>query len=143
MRVAVERQAELSRIELTWVSTVFSVSHSCSRDSGVRLALRHQPEHLALARGELGQGVVFLRRKQQLLHHLGVERRAAVHDAFRRLEKLVDVEHAVLEQVAEAAPGADERDRVAALDVLGEDEHRRRRDGGRRISTAARMPSSS
>ena len=48
-------------------------------------------------------------------------------DALDRLEELVHVEHAILEQVAEAAARADQIDGVPALDVLREDEHGRAR----------------
>jgi hypothetical protein len=43
-------------------------------------------------------------------------------DALRGCEELADGEHAVLEQVAEAAEG-DQLNGVGRLDVLGEDEH--------------------
>ena len=42
-----------------------------------------------------------------------------LRDAEQRVEELVDVEDAVLEQIAEA-PGADQLDRVLRFDVLGE-----------------------
>jgi len=125
VRVPVEGQAELSEDRADVGLHGLLRDPELSGDSGIRLPFRHEAEHLAFARGELGQGVVVLRRKEELLHDLGVERRAAVADAFRRLEEVVDVEHAVLEEIAEAAAGADERDGVAALHVLGENEHRR------------------
>ena len=57
---------------------------------------------------------------------LGVERRAAARHALGRFEELADRQHAVLEQVAEAAE-RDEFHGMRGLDVLGEDEHA---DGG-------------
>ena len=63
------------------------------------------------------------RRADQRRDDLRVERRAAVGDAPGGVEEVVDVEHAVLEQVAEAAAGRHELDDVAGLDVLGEHEH--------------------
>ena len=53
---------------------------------------------------------------------LRVERRAAGGDPLGGGEELADVEHAVLEQVAEAAE-RDQLDGVRGLDVLGEHEH--------------------
>ncbi len=49
----------------------------------------------------------------------GVEGGTARRDALQGVEEVVDVEHAVLEQVAEGSR-ADEVDRVRGLDVLGE-----------------------
>ena len=60
-------------------------------------------------------------RSEEPADDLGVERGAAGGDARQGVEEVVDVEHAVLEQVAEAA-GGHEVDRVAGLDVLGEHE---------------------
>src|ERR1051325_8226186 len=85
------------RIARTCVSTVFSVSHS-------RLAM---PE---LVRPSAISGRTSCSR----------EGGPAVGDAARRIEEVVDVEHAVLEQVAEAAAVGDQLDDVARLDVLGE-----------------------
>ena len=62
------------------------------------------------------------RGRDEARDHLRVERRTAVGDALGGGEELADVEHAVLEQVAEAAE-RDQLDGVGRLDVLGEDEH--------------------
>ena len=74
-------------------------------DARVRPALRHQAEHLALARRQLIERVVSRRRDEELLHDLRVERAAAAAHALRSFEELVHVEDAVLQQVAEAAAG--------------------------------------
>src|SRR3954447_18679981 len=58
-------------------------------------------------------------RSEQTPDDLRVKRRASRGDAGQRVEEVVDVEHAVLEQVAEAAAGH-QLDRVASLDVLRE-----------------------
>ena len=110
-------------------------------DAGIRPPLGHQREHLALARRELVECAA-PGRGDQRGHHLRVQRRAARGHAPRRLEEVVDVEHAVLEQVAEAAAGGDELDDVAGLDVLGEHQHRRVRVLAA-DPAAARVPSSS
>ena len=77
---------------------------------------------------------------EQPPHDLRVQRRAAAGDAFGGLEEVVDGEHAVFEEVAEASEG-DQLDGVGGLDVLGEHEHPDVRVGCL-ISCAARVPSS-
>src|SRR5262249_28845575 len=55
---------------------------------------------------------------------LGIDRGSAARNAAYRLEELVDLEDAVLQQVAEAVrPLAEEPQRAARLDHLREDEH--------------------
>ena len=101
-------------------------------------------ESTSRSRGESSSSALHrARRADQRRDDLRVERRAAVGDAARGVEEVVDVEHPVLEQVAEAAAGGDELDDVAGLDVLGEHEHAgpRVRCAGSRA--AARVPSSS
>src|SRR3954454_24875312 len=84
------------------------------RDPGVGQPLGHQRQHLALARGELGQRVL-----DEAGHHLRVERGPAPGDPAGRVEEVVHGEHAVLEQVAEPAL-RDQRHGVLGLEVLGE-----------------------
>src|SRR5689334_14476204 len=62
----------------------------------VGAALGHQREHLALARGERRESLL---RAQQPADDLGVERRATAGHARQRIEEVVHVEHAVLQQV--------------------------------------------
>ena len=72
------------------------------------------------------------RRREQLLHDLRIERRAPVRHALGRFEELADVEHAVLQQVAEARrPELTSSTAKRRLDVLREDEH-----GGARMRRA-------
>jgi hypothetical protein len=100
-------------------------------DCAVGESLRHQREHLALARGEHLEGVGLAPDERR--HDLWVERRAASGDAHGRLEEFGHVENAILEQVADA-PSGDEPDGSGRLDVLREDEHpdvRRRRESTR------------
>ena len=72
-------------------------------DRGVRAALGHQREHLALARAEPVERVAAAGAGEELADDLGVERRAAVGDAVDGVEEVADVGDAVLEQVADAA----------------------------------------
>jgi hypothetical protein len=96
------------------------------RDGVVRATLRHELEHLTLARGQLLQRVVAAGAAHELGNDLGIERRAAVGHAPHRLDEAVHVGHAVLQQVADAARGlADQVEGVALLHVLGQHQHAR------------------
>ena len=76
-----------------------------------------------------GEPLVARRRRDEARDDLRIERGAAAGDALGRLEEVGDLEDAVLEQVAEAAE-RHEVDRVAGLDVLGEQEHAELRGAG-------------
>ena len=104
-------------------------------DGGVGAALGHQPQHLALARGQRLQRVGAAAAAEQQRHDLGIQRRAAVGDAADGVEEGADVRHAVLEQVADGGRGlAQQVERRCLVDVGGEDEHR-----GRRVLAADRV----
>src|SRR3954453_15123200 len=98
------------RIERTCVSTVFSVSHSrVAMPAFVRPSA--MSERTSRSRGDSSaSGSTGPLRREQAAHDLRVQRRAALADAARGVEEVVDVEHAVLQQVAEPAPGGDELD---------------------------------
>ena len=84
----------------------------------------HQGEHLALARRQLVDRALVVLPAEQLRDHDRVDRRAAAADAPDAVEKVVDLEHAVLEQVAESLCAlGEERQRVLRLDDLREQEH--------------------
>ena len=92
-------------------------------DGRVGAALRHEAEHVPLARGEglearpAGPG-------EDLGDDLGVDHGAAAGDAAEGVEELVHVRHAVLQHVAEAAHVAgEELAGVPLLDVLRQDQH--------------------
>ena len=93
-------------------------------DRLVRPALRHQLEHLPLARGERVERIVAASAPHESRDHGGVERRAALGDATNRVGELGDVCDPVLEQVTDAfrAP-LEQLERVAGLDVRREHEH--------------------
>ena len=104
----------------TWPSTVRSVS---TRRRAIALLVRPSAISESTSRSRVGQraegvGVA----SEQRCYDLWVQGRAASGDALGRLEELGHVEHAVLEQVAEAALG-DEPDRPGGLDVLGQHQH--------------------
>ena len=100
--------------------------HELAADALVREPLRDQLEHLALAGGQLGKRVVPAAAAHQLADDLGVDDGAAPADAAHRLEKLVDVENTVLEQVSKPfGLLAEEIEGMPHLDRLGEQEHRK------------------
>ena len=93
--------------------------HQHLRDALVRAPFGHQLEHLALARRELVEGALLALAAEELLDDLRVDRGAAASDAPHGLEEVVDLEHAVLQQVAEAlGPLLEERERMARFDHL-------------------------
>ena len=87
-------------------------------DAGVRAALRHEPQHLALARRELVERVVRAPAADELGDDGGIERRSALGDAAHCGREVVDVGDPVLQQVPDALGVlAEELDRIARLDV--------------------------
>ena len=86
-------------------------------DAGVRHSLCHQPKHFLLAVGELGESVLVGAAVEQRGDDLGVECGASVGDSCDGAEEVRDVQHPVLEQVAEPAQSG-ELDAVGGLDVL-------------------------
>jgi len=72
-------------------------------DRRVVLALRHVVEDLALALGELRERRVRhpILRGHERLHDLGIEDRPALRDLVERAHDLLDVAHALLQEVPE------------------------------------------
>src|SRR5690606_9299989 len=94
------------------------------RDPGVVEALGHSGEHLGFAWTQPVQHVVGV-AAQQLRHHLRVDGGPAVGDTAQGLQELVDVGHAVFEQVADLGRATAQQLRgVGADHVLGEQQHR-------------------
>ena len=111
------------RMEVTCFSTAGQADDETVGDGRVGAALRHEAEHVPLARGEglearpAGPG-------EDLGDDLGVDHGAAAGHAAEGVEELVHVGHAVLEHVAEAAHVAgEELAGVPLLDVLRQDQH--------------------
>jgi hypothetical protein len=100
-----------------------SVTHS-ARDAGVRAALGHVLEHLALASRQVGQRIVGALRRDELAHQVRVDHGAAARDPRERLRELGEVGHPALEQVADRAPAGEQLHRVLDLRVGGEHEDR-------------------
>src|SRR5271170_514154 len=99
-----------------------AADHERAGDAGVGPAFGHEGQNLALARGQLAERVAAA--GQQLRHHLGVERAAAVGHSGQRVEELGHVGHPVLQQVADAVRAAgDQLGGVPLLHPLGQHEH--------------------
>ena len=117
---------------VTCFSTPRSVKKILRRDRGVRQPLGHQLEHLPLASGQLVEWIVAPSPADQLRDHAGIERGAAPGDPLDRRDEVGQVVDPVLEQVADPFRALlQELERVALLDVLGENEH-----GGLRVLVA-------
>ena len=97
-------------------------------DAGVGASLGHQREHVALATGELLEGILDIPHRDEFLNQSGVDDRPAATDSPHRVEELVDVGDATLEHVAGAAAAREQRHRVLHLHVRGEDQQRRLRE---------------
>ncbi|MNW58782.1 hypothetical protein D3C74_366650 [compost metagenome] len=86
--------------------------------------MRHELEHLALARRQPSQAVVEARGAHELAHDLGVQDRLSCRDPGQRVEELAHVRDPVLEEVAHAFRAACEQvAHEARLDVLREQQH--------------------
>src|SRR5919201_6611480 len=75
-----------------------------SCDAGVRASLRHQREHLALARRQLFERITHFPRRNELLNKQWVNDRSTTAYASNGVEKLVKLGDPGLEQIA--APAA-------------------------------------
>src|SRR5918999_449541 len=101
--------------------------HQRVGDPLIRAARGHQLEHLALARRQLGEGIVASPPREQARHDDRVDRRAARSHALHGGDELLDVADAVLEQVPHPIRGVGEQlHRQSKLDVLRQHEHRHR-----------------
>jgi hypothetical protein len=85
----------------TWASTVRSLRTSPFGDTSVGHPLRHQPEYLVLALGELSKAVLAGIAVEERGNDLRVERGASVGDSTDGAEEIRDVQHTVLQQIAE------------------------------------------
>jgi hypothetical protein len=118
------RQVELGQDALHVLLDRSDGQHERLRNAGVGAALGHQPEDLAFARREPLERTVLTPPGEQLGDDVGVECGAAAGDPANRLEEVGHMHHAVLEQVADAAPAIGQQLRgVGRLDVLGDHEY--------------------
>ena len=121
----------------TCVSIVFGLRKSFAQIALFERPSAIRPEHLALARCQLGERVVLGAAPEELRDDLGVDRGSAAPDAVHRVEEVVELDDPVLEQVAEPLGRlAEEPERVARLDDL----RRARGCGARGARPGARSP---
>jgi len=98
--------------------------HERGRDGRVRSALGHPRQHLALPGGQPLQRAVGPGPREQLRHHLRVERRAAVGHPPHGLQELADVHDAVFQQIADTAAAVGQQlGGIGRLHVLRDDQH--------------------
>src|SRR4051794_3224388 len=119
--------------------------HELLADALVRQPLRHELEHLALARCQLREWIVSGPAPDHARHNFRVEGRPAGRDAANRIDEAAHVSNAVLQQVADAVGAVGEQlHRVVVLGVLREDEHTGVRqlctDHLRRLETVVLVP---
>jgi hypothetical protein len=98
-----------------------------SCDAGVRASLRHQREHLALARRQLFERITHFSRRNELLDKQWVNDRSATAYASNGVEKLVKLGDPTLEQIAAPAAACQQRHRLRHLHVRRQEQDRRLR----------------
>ena len=127
----------------TCLATVPSVTHRRRAITGVRATLGHQREHLALARRQLVEWVIDAPRRDELLNERRVDDRTAFDDALERLEEVVHVRDATLQQIPASLATGEEIHRVLDLHVGRENEDPHvgilRADGVRRLEPFRRV----
>src|SRR4051812_19721846 len=100
----------------TCFSTVPLRDPQTTRDAGVRAALGHEREHLALARREHVERVLDPPGGDELLHERGIDDRSSSDDPLERLDEVVDVRDAALQEVAAALAAGEQVCRLLDLD---------------------------
>ena len=112
-------------------------------NTGVRPALGHELEDLALARREVAKRILDSPSGDEVLHQPRVDDRTAVGDPLDRLKKVVHLGDPALQQIADPAPLGEQVHRTVDLDMRGEHEDADRRkfcaDRLRGIETLGRM----
>ena len=93
-------------------------------NAGIRTALGHQREHLALARGKNVERVLGAAGGDQLLDERWIDDRPSLDDSLDSLDELVDVRDPALQQVARALAAGQQVRRLLDLDMSGKNEDR-------------------
>jgi hypothetical protein len=86
-------------------------------DTGVRPALGHELEDLALARREVAKRIFNSPRRDQLFYQSRVDDRTAVGDSLEGIKKVPHLRDSALQQVANPAPFGEQVHRAVDLDV--------------------------
>ena len=109
---------------LVCLLTAFSVTYIRAAMAAFERPCGHVFEDFAFARGQRRDRLIGRAAAEQLRNDLGIHRRPAAGDLPHRVDELVDVEDAVLEQVSDpAGPVGEQFACVELLDVLRQDEH--------------------
>src|SRR6185312_2831954 len=90
------------------------------RNTRVRAALRHQGKHLPLARREDVKRVPRAACGNELLNERWIDDRGTLDDPLERVDKVLDVRDAALEQVTAPLAAREQRGRAVHLHVRGE-----------------------
>ena len=113
------REAELGEDVVGGLADRLVRDPEAGRYRQVGQALRHQAEHLALPRRQLGDRALPPRARKQLRDDLRIDRGPARADSLHGLDELADVGDAILEHVAVAVEVAGQQvARVVLLLVL-------------------------
>src|SRR5262249_32926692 len=112
-------------------------------DPDVRATLSHEREHLTLARRQLDERVVDSPRRDELLNERRVNDRAALDDALERLEEVIYMRAAALQQIPAPLATGEEPHGMLHFNVRRENEDPHIRvllaDRVRRLETFRRM----
>jgi hypothetical protein len=93
-----------------------------SCDAGVRASLRHQSEHLTLARRQNVERIFEATGRDKLANKSRIHHRRALDDPFERLEENVKLRDARLQHVANALSSLEQLRRSLNLDVRGQND---------------------
>jgi membrane-associated phospholipid phosphatase len=93
-----------------------------ARDPRVGTALRHELEHLAFPGRQRVERVVHAAGRDKFLDEDRIHDRGAADDPLQRLDEVVDVGNAALQQVAAALTAGEQVHRVLDLDVRRQDQ---------------------
>src|SRR6266545_886639 len=94
------------------------------RDAAVGQALGHQGEDLSFPDGQPVERIALAGSADELRDEGRIDDGLARGDALERSDEVADVEHTVLQQIADPLAGAVEKpERVFGLDVLREQQH--------------------
>src|SRR6185369_2108995 len=99
-------------------------------DAGVGAALGHEREHFTLPGGQRLKRVVAVPGGDEFLDETGIDDGASARDPPERVDELVYVGDAILEEVADALPAGEQLHRVLDLGMGRQDEDARLRELG-------------
>jgi signal transduction histidine kinase len=93
-------------------------------DAGIRTTLGHQRENFALPGAEDVERVAHVAGGDELAHEHGIDDRTAAYDPLERVDEVVDVGDATLQDVAATRAAGEEVGRLLDVDVCGQQHDR-------------------